>query len=222
MGSHWEEIGGAGLQFFGKMSASISHEIKNALAIINENAGLLGDLALMAEKGMPIDPERLKALAGRVAGQIKRADGIVKNFNRFAHSADDSLTKVDLGEILELIAELAGRHASMRGVTLEPRPSASPVMITTSPFFFENLLWLCLDFAMEVTGGGKTVGLIPEKTENGARIKLTGLEALAEDTTDTFPGEGEKALLGVLKAELAADVEAGEVIITLPGKLGMK
>jgi hypothetical protein len=129
---------------------------------------------------------------------------------------------VDLGEILELIAELAGRHASMRGVTLEPRPSASPVMITTSPFFFENLLWLCLDFAMEVTGGGKTVGLIPEKTENGARIKLTGLEALAEDTTDTFPGEGEKALLGVLKAELAADVEAGEVIITLPGKLGMK
>ena len=32
-----------GFQFFGKMSASISHEIKNALAIINENAGLLED-----------------------------------------------------------------------------------------------------------------------------------------------------------------------------------
>ena len=33
----WDIIGGEGLQFFGKMSASISHEIKNVLAIINEN-----------------------------------------------------------------------------------------------------------------------------------------------------------------------------------------
>ncbi len=220
MGSHWEVIGEAGLQFFGKVSASISHEIKNALAIINENAGLLGDFALMAEKGMPIDPERLKTLAGRITGQIKRADGIVKNMNRFAHSADDSLKKVDLGEILGLVAELSGRHASMRGVSLDPKPSAGPVMSTTSPFFLENLVWLCLDFAMEVTGGGKTVGLIPEKTENGARIRFTGLEALAEATTGTFPGEGEKALLSVLKAELATDVEAGELVITLPEDMG--
>ena len=33
-----------GLFFFGKMSASISHELKNVLAIINENAGLAEDL----------------------------------------------------------------------------------------------------------------------------------------------------------------------------------
>jgi hypothetical protein len=42
------------------MTASISHEIKNVMAIINESAGLLEDYSLMAEKGMPIDPERLK------------------------------------------------------------------------------------------------------------------------------------------------------------------
>ena len=35
-----------GLDFFGNMTASISHELKNALAIVNENAGLLGDLRL--------------------------------------------------------------------------------------------------------------------------------------------------------------------------------
>ena len=40
-----------GLQFFGRMSASISHEIKNVLAIINENAGLLEDFSLMADRG---------------------------------------------------------------------------------------------------------------------------------------------------------------------------
>ena len=33
-----------GLRFFGKVNASISHEIRNALAVINENAGLIKDL----------------------------------------------------------------------------------------------------------------------------------------------------------------------------------
>jgi len=48
------------LKFFGKMTASISHELKNVLAIINENAGLLEDLCAMAEKGRPVDPVRIK------------------------------------------------------------------------------------------------------------------------------------------------------------------
>ena len=40
------QVGLGGIQFFGKMAASISHEIKNVLAIINENAGLLEDICL--------------------------------------------------------------------------------------------------------------------------------------------------------------------------------
>jgi C4-dicarboxylate-specific signal transduction histidine kinase len=51
-----DPIGDAGLQFFGRMSASISHELKNALAIIKENAGLLADYVAMMGKGTPIDP----------------------------------------------------------------------------------------------------------------------------------------------------------------------
>jgi signal transduction histidine kinase len=84
----WNVLGEAGLQFFGKMSASISHEIKNALAIINESAGLLDDLSLRAERGIPVEPERLKKQAGNILKQIRRADGIIQNMNKFAHSID--------------------------------------------------------------------------------------------------------------------------------------
>ena len=43
------------LQFFGKISASVSHEIKNVFAVINEAAGLLEDFTIMVDKGMPIE-----------------------------------------------------------------------------------------------------------------------------------------------------------------------
>ncbi len=91
MGQKPENTSEMGLQFFGRMSASISHEIKNVLAIINENAGLLEDFSLMADRGVPIDPGRLKTMAEKVKRQISRADGIIKNMNRLAHSIDETI-----------------------------------------------------------------------------------------------------------------------------------
>ena len=86
-----------GVRFFGEMSASISHEIKNVLAIVNENAGLLQDMVMMIEKGMPLSPERLSGLARSIVRQVKRGDRIVKDMNRFAHSADHPAETVDIG-----------------------------------------------------------------------------------------------------------------------------
>ncbi len=216
MNSKRDMISEQGLQFFGKMSAIISHEINNSLAIINENAGLLQDFILMADKGMPLDPERLNSLAGKVIQQVRRAEGIVKNMNRFAHSVDESLKSVNLGDVVELIATLSGRLASMRGVTVEPKPAEVPVTINTNPFFLENLIWLCLDFAMDAAGEGNTIDIITVKTENGAQIRFMQVEGVAKAPPEKFPTEREKALLDLLKADLSADVEVGELVITLP------
>ena len=213
-------IGETGLHFFGKMSATNCHDIKNALAIINENIGLLQDFILMSEKGMAIDPERLKTLAEKVVKQVWRADGFVKNMSRFAHSIDEPVVNVDLNEILELVKMLSSRFVSMRGVTLRPEPSTNPVMVTTNPFLLENLVWLCLDFAMEVAGSGKAVGLISEETKNGARIRFTHIEGLKDTPADLFPTEQANALLKALKGELASDPGAGELALTLPGDIG--
>ena len=214
-------IGEIGLQFYGKTAASLSHEIKNALAVMNENAGLLEDFAAMAEGGAPIDPGRLKSLAGKVIKQIRRADGIVGTMNRLAHSVDESVKDVDLGEIVEFVATLSRRLASMRGVTLEARRGSRPVTITTNPFFLQNLVSLCLDFAMAAAGGGKSIGLAAEETAGGVRVSFTGVEGLAESpAAGTFPGEPEKILLEALGAQMTVDAAAGELVLTLSRDIG--
>jgi C4-dicarboxylate-specific signal transduction histidine kinase len=208
-------VGETALQFYGKICASLSHEIKNALAIINEDAGLLNDFAALADQGRPLDPERVKSLAGKVVEQTRRADGIVENMNSFAHSVDTTVDTVELGTILELVVALAGRFASMRGVALEQKSPKTRVMIGTNPFFLENLVWLCLDFAMDCAGEGKTVFLEAEETDKRARIRFTGLQCLSERHTEVFPGEREKALMDALEAKLTVDVGAGEVVLTM-------
>ena len=207
------------LRFFGKMSASISHEIKNVLAIINENAGLLEDYNFMAEKGIPLNPERLKTLAETVMTQIKRADVIVKNMNKFAHSVDDAKKNVDVREVLELVRALSSRFAAMRGVVLDLQTSSHAPSILSAPFFLANLIWLVLDFAMDVAGNGKIVGLIAEKRGEGARVRFTQLDALGKAQKDEFPTEREKSLLQTINAEISMDPGEGQISIDLPAEI---
>ena len=84
------------LQFFGLISASTSHEIKNTLAIINENIGLLNDFIFMSDNGTPLNPERVKKIADKITKQIQRTDQIVKNMNEFAHSVEKYMTALRL------------------------------------------------------------------------------------------------------------------------------
>ena len=212
-------LGETGLQFYGKMCTSMSHEIKNALAIIQEHAGLLDDFAVMANEGTPIDPQRVKTLAGKIQGRINRANEIVRGLNRLAHSVHEPVKTVDLGEVLTSLVVLSHRFASVRGVTVEAKPPERTVTVDTSPFFLQNLLWLCLDFAMEAAGGEKSVGLRAQRTDQGAKLKFTQLRGLGDTPLPIFPGESVKALLQVLRAELAMQVETEEIVLTFPGDM---
>ena len=219
MGVQPDIIAETGLQFFGRISASISHELKNVLAIINENAGLLEDLTLLADRGKPIDSARLNAMAAAVKKQIGRADGIIKNMNRFAHSIDQTITTVDLDQTIELVLALTDRFAAMRGVKVDLQLPASPLVIPTAPFFLMNLLWLCLDFSMSASGDEKQVELVVEETENSVRIRFRRLAGLSKLLLETFPSDREKILLAELKAALTAEPECNEVVLRLSKKI---
>jgi len=215
MGVKPNMIADTGLQFFGEMSASISHEIKNVLAIVNENAGLLEDFSFMADRGIPIDPARLKAMADAVKKQVGRADGIIKNMNRLAHSIDQTFTIVELNETIHLLVGLTDRFSVMRGVQVDLQLPENPVKFQTAPFFLMNLLWLCLDFSMSASGDEKRVELVAEETENGVRVQFRRLADLSDALLETFPSDREKSLLAVLEAALTAEPERNEIVLRL-------
>jgi C4-dicarboxylate-specific signal transduction histidine kinase len=206
----------SGLQFFGKMTASISHEINNVLAIINENNGLLQDYALMADKGMPFDPSKFRSLTEKINIQIKRAEVIIRNMNQFAHSVDESVKDIDLFELLEHLKVLSNRSASMRGITIELIKPLSPIHLITNDFYLENLLWLCLDFAMDKTGEDNTIVLETGKKNGHVIIRMTRLIALNDTTGEKMLMQHAVTLLAVLKGHLKAEYEAGEMVLTLP------
>lgn len=210
-----DKPGGSGLQFFGKISASLSHEMKNALAVINENAGLLTDLVHMSERGRPLDPERIRGVGTKVMERVKHADTIIKNLNTFAHTVDNPANRIDVGEHLELLISLTRRICAGKGITVTLARPEQPVAIAASAYSLIHLCWCCLENVMQWTGEEKTVCLIPEKTENTVRIRFTKLETLPP-ASDIFTEEKEKSLLSALGAELTVNAKEKEVTLHLP------
>ncbi|MCF8062318.1 MAG: sensor histidine kinase [Deltaproteobacteria bacterium] len=216
MGEALETLSEEGFQFFGKVTASVTHEIKNALAVIRENAGLMEDLISMGERKGGLDPARIQALAGKIGKQAMKADGIVQNMNRFAHSMDEPVAELDLGDTLRLLAALSGRIAAMHGVVFETRVPDAPVRLKTNPFFMETLLWGCLEFAMVAAGPEKRLALVLEEVETGARIRVTGVRVAEEVEGPEFPPERHNDLHRVLGAEVRLAPSRDEIIIELP------
>ncbi len=211
-----DDLSESGLRFFGKMTASISHEIKNVLSIINESAGIVEDYTFLEKKGTPLDSEKISRVAQSIMRQISRADIIVKKMNRFAHSIDQSSAIVDLTEIISLVVELADRFAVNRGISIETKYPENIISVTTNPFILENLVWYCLDYAMDATGEDKTVTIVTEINENKIHIRFTQLHSLSE-TNNPFLEKKEKILLDVLNAEFVSDKTNSQIILTING-----
>lgn len=204
-----------GLRFFGLMSAANAHEIKNALAIINENAGLLEDLVAMSDKGRPLDPQRLKRLASKIKQQVSRADDIAKSTNRFAHSVDREHGPADLEQALNLIKTMAMRFATQRHIDIEIVPPSPTITLQVQPFKLLHLLWLCLRSAMEATDAEKTVQVTSKKVDAKVIVQYGPLSHIEEEKLSTLADSSQmQMLLKSLNGRLTVDAQKGDLVLT--------
>jgi len=208
-----------GLAFFGRVSASISHELKNTLAIINENAGLLEDLTRLTEKGIPLSTERLQRLSATIKKQVDRADKIIIKMNRFSHSTDHMIQSVDIYEAAVFVTNLCDRLISMHNIVVKVAPPETPVIIFSNLFCLKHVIWSCIEFIMKAVGTGKTITITIEELTTGAQIRLNGLDTPESVSLEIFPSDTEKALQDMLHADIRVDSENKDILIILPKEI---
>jgi signal transduction histidine kinase len=164
----------AGLSFFGEVTAGVTHDIRNSLAVLKEIAGLLKDIAEVAGEGGSVASERVIGLAGRLDAQVERANSTVRLLNRFAHSVDHALRSVDLTDTTRLLTDLGRRHAHRHRVELELNLPEFPLSVESDPFLLEHAIFLLLTRTIEEAGTGETVTVTLEAETSGARLKFDG------------------------------------------------
>ncbi len=143
-----DELTQEGFRFFGRMSASATHEIKNTLAIINENVGFMDDLSMMSQDGM-LSCEQINSVAKKIKKQVQRSNNILKKLNQFSHSVDLSKEMADVETTVKFTLELASRLIEMYEVTVEIIPAPSHISVNANQFFLENMIWKAVETACQ-------------------------------------------------------------------------
>jgi len=171
-----------GFAFFGAVSASLSHEINNVLAIVSELSGLLGDITTGAAQGRPLDPERLSRMSERINGQVERGKRLVKRLNRFAHSVDQPMGAVDLADAMELITTICRRFADLQRATLDTDFPDQSVVVQSSAFGLMQAVHLCFDLCLGDGGDeGRSVTVGFSAADGGGTIRVSSSAPLPEN-----------------------------------------
>ena len=110
---------GKDIEFFGKITASMTHEFKNVLAIIKESAGLMEDITKIAPLSDSKHQEKFDNALKTIKNQLNRGMELSTVFNRFAHAPDKSTAEINLQNLAEQVVTLSDRFARLKHISLK-------------------------------------------------------------------------------------------------------
>jgi len=204
------------LAFFGRVGAGVTHDMRNVLSIVGEYAGLLEDLAALAERGKPVDLERLKKVSGSIARQVKKGTETMERFSRFAHATDEETASFDLAGLVENTAALAQRRAAQAGCRLQVELPEKPVSVRNNPFSLQRAVYGAVDLILDCPEKDEEVTLEVASQGAAAEIRVSGRVAGGEaDGQWADQVAGLSATLADLGGSLETSVMGETVLLVL-------
>ncbi|WP_163336159.1 hypothetical protein [Desulfopila sp. IMCC35008] len=199
------------LEAFAGVSAIITHEIRNNMAVINENSGLLDDLALMVGDQGAVPNKKVRHIATSINGQIVKANNLMSKFNMFAHSNDTASATLDVQETLDIMISLTRRKAKQNRITVVAGVEEG-IQLTTRPLVFEALLYLCLTDMYTISAQGCSVEV--SSSSDGDFITLQLITGAGGGALTSSTEKKAKLLSRAIQAE--CDISDNRVAIRLP------
>jgi two-component system NtrC family sensor kinase len=105
------------LATIGRMAASVAHEINNPLAIIDENAGLIEDMATFADD-YP-DREKTQRLVNSIHKSVERCSNVTHRLLGFAKRMDLRREPIALNHLLEEVVGFQRTETTHRNIDVE-------------------------------------------------------------------------------------------------------
>lgn len=162
----------SGLAFFGALAASVSHELNNVISIVDQTAGLLQDMVVGEERGVPMSLERLSTAVGTVRRQTERGLGIIQRLNKFAHSADKPVSGFEVSEVMRNLVALSERLAGLKRAAIRLEDNPEPLSVNASPFFLQQTVFRIFQLALASAERDDEIRVAIGAESNGVNINI--------------------------------------------------
>jgi C4-dicarboxylate-specific signal transduction histidine kinase len=163
--------------FIARMTASTTHELRNALAVVKESAGLVDDLTVALQRGRPANPDKMLGATRRIEGQVARAADLLTSLSRMAHGLDHVEERIDLVQHARHVVFLCQRFARLKRSRLELTAEGPAPAVRGNALHVTMLLALAIDCCLEQLPEEGVVQLRIPGSDTSASIALTGSAA---------------------------------------------
>ena len=174
------------IAFIGKITAGITHEIKNVLASIKEISGLMEDILSMDNDESFKHREKFQKVLPKISEQVKRGVELTVQLNKFSHLADEEKSEVELNELTRHLIFLTSRFARLKNIAVQPEFNSQNLGIFTNPFKLQMAMYYCLNLFLTRLPNDSQI-IIQLKDQNGSyHISISSKQkAVFEDTSST-------------------------------------
>ena len=165
--------------FLGRITAGITHELKNVLAIIRESAGLMEDIMSISPDALKSQQDKFKNALKKIDDQVGRGVELTDRLNKFAHSSDEAIQKIDLLTVTKQLLALSQRFARLKNVVLQadmPTDSDQQFILVTRPVPLQMALFAAMEccFYIMPAGGGKITFKVEKKNKYAVYVLCEG------------------------------------------------
>ena len=166
------------MEFLGKVTANVTHELNNINSIINEYVGIIEDNLLGAQGGNEIDIDKLMEYKDKIILQLIRGKDFIKKLNNFAHSTDSDKHEYELISTISDFMVLINRLAKNKEIELKKEFPEREIYQTGNPFLLLNKVFLILMLLFDKAVKKSAVVLgIREIEENVVFLEISALIA---------------------------------------------
>ena len=159
--------------FLGGVTASVTHELQNVLAIIKETSGLMEDFLQMNQAGgLPDLDERLGKCLETIKRQAYRGVTLTSSLNGFAHSPDRTQSAINIFETLQKMLFITDRLFKQKGVDVSLVKCNKPYSIITDSVLFQMIVFSCIDCLIDTFKVNTRIILAIQSSESQAAIQF--------------------------------------------------
>ena len=212
------------IAFLGKITAGITHEINNVLAIIKESSGLVEDILSIRQDAPIPHKEKIQTALSTIQGQIQRGVELTSRLSRFAHSPDQTTATCDLYEMVEQLVWLSQRFARLKSVALRCDPQDEKPIIATNPVQLQMALFTGIECCLNLMPAGGQIHVRAKKTGEKRAVHILckgNFPNTADFAQSVSVSEGWSTLqeiVAVLKGTVQLDESTPGIWLYLPGK----
>lgn len=148
--------------FMGKITAGVTHEMKNVLAIIRESAGLMEDLLSLAKGDSFPAREKFLKIISKINDQVTRGVGLSNALSQFAHGPDQPFATVDMNRLTEQLVFLCQRFALSKRLTVKyTAHHEQPLLFRCEVLKVQMTIFRGIDFLLNVADPGAILTIRP-------------------------------------------------------------